>query len=226
MFFAIAWWRSATCHSGFEGVQRDLKRSYDSRKLRLKDTVVFPQNVIVSDATYSEKWGGGERPAWTGQRKDRFLISSHLLMWGNKRERYRWGNWIEHLSSAEKKRVEGGINLRGIKGYKEQINRSGWKCKTHQTQQCTGEKERQTSNCSMPHGYFCNNPLWSMVETSRWIYHYEFIRVWNQERGAFVLLLAFLLSALFMTLLNLSCMKRFTVQRFIVLKMAVLIVIC
>lgn len=41
-----------------------------------------------------------------------------------------------------------------------------------------------------------------------------------------MLLLEFLLSALFMTLLNLSCMKRFTVQRFIVLMMAVLIVIC
>lgn len=41
-----------------------------------------------------------------------------------------------------------------------------------------------------------------------------------------MLLLAFLLSALFMTLLNLSGMKRFTVQRFLVLMMAVLIVIC
>lgn len=171
---------------------------------------------------------GKKRPAWTGQRKDRFLTSSHVSMWGNKRERYRWGNWIEHLrfSREEESRRWYKSERNKVKGYKEQINRSGWKCKTHQTQQCTGEKERQTSNCIMPHGYFCNNPLWSMVETSRWIYHYEFIRVWNQERGAFVLLLAFLLSALFMTLLNLSCMKRFTVQRFIVLMMAVLIVIC
>lgn len=135
-------------------------------------------------------------------------------------------NWTSEFSREEESRRWYKSERNKVKGYKEQINRSGWTCKTHQTQQCTGEKERQTSNCSMPHGYFCNNPLWSMVETSRWIYHYEFIRVWNQERGAFVLLLAFLLSALFMTLLNLSCMKRFTVQRFLVLMMAVLIVIC
>lgn len=104
------------------GGSKRLEEVKELRQIRDKDAVVFPQNVIVFDATHSLKWG--KKWIRTGQRKGGLSNSLRLSMWDSKREIERWGNWIEHLSGTEDKRVERNCKERS-KGYKEQMNRRG-----------------------------------------------------------------------------------------------------